>query len=121
MTAKRVLILEDDLFLIKVMQKKFEKSGHTVKILTDGTRAVETAKEFEPNVVLVDLIMPETDGFIAIEKLKQDPMTTTIPLVVASNLSTDEDIAKTKELGVIKYFVKSNVDLNEVISYIDNL
>lgn len=121
MNPKKVLILEDDLFLVKVMQKKFEKSGHVVTILLDGLKAVETAKSFEPDVVLVDLIMPEKDGFAAINDLKNDPATATIPVVVASNLSSEEDINKAQKLGIKKYFVKSNVDLSGVISYIDSL
>ncbi len=121
MTNKKVLILEDDLFLVKVMQKKFEKSGHVVTILLDGLKAVEAAKSFKPDVILIDLIMPEKDGFTAIEELKSDPETTNIPVVVASNLSSEDDINKAKNLGILKYFIKSNVDLSGVISYIDSL
>ncbi|MBP7842655.1 response regulator [Candidatus Woesebacteria bacterium] len=121
MNIKKVLILEDDLFLVKVIQKKFEKSGHIVSILLDGLKAVETAKSFKPDIILIDLIMPEKDGFTAISELKGDPETANIPIIVASNLSFEEDINKARNLGIIKYFVKSNVDLSGVISYIDSL
>lgn len=121
MNVKRLLIIEDDLFLVKVMQKKFEKKGYTVNILLDGLKTVETAISFKPDIVLVDLIMPETDGFTAISELKNNPETANIPIIVASNLGSEEDINNAKKLGISKYFVKNNVDLNGVISYIDSL
>lgn len=118
---KKVLILEDDQFLVRVMQKKFEKSGHEVKILLDGTEAVSTAEAFQPDVILADLIMPETNGFQAIAALKDNPKTKDIPVVVTSNLSTEDDIKEAKKLGVAHYFIKSNVDLNSVIEFISDL
>lgn len=118
---KKVLILEDDIFLVKVMQKKFEKNGNEVMFLLDGVKAVETAKNFQPDVILADLIMPEKDGFIAIKELKSDEQTKTIPIIVTSNLSSDEDVKRAKRLGVERYFIKSNSGLAEVIEYIATL
>lgn len=118
---KKVLIIEDDIFLMKVMQKKFEKNGHNTRVLSDGVQALTVTKEFKPDVILVDLIMPIKDGFSAINDLKADPETQNIPIVVTSNLSSDEDIKRTIKLGAMKYFIKSNSDLSEVIEYISSL
>ena len=121
MNKKKILILEDDAFLVKVMQKKFEKEGHEVTILLDGVKAVETAQLLKPDIILADLIMPEKDGFTAIGELKADPTTKKIPIIITSNLSSDEDVKKGKELGASKYFIKSNVSLNKIIEYIGSL
>jgi len=118
---KKVLIIEDDVFLVKVMQQRFEKSGFETSILTDGSKAVETAKTFRPFAILVDLIMPEVDGFTSIENLKANEETKDIPIIVTSNLSTDDDIVKAKRLGVNHYFIKSNTDLSKIVDYIEKL
>lgn len=121
MTPKKVLILEDDIFLVKVMKEKFEQKGHSVVILLNGSKAVKTSIEKQPDVILLDLMMPETDGFKTIKNLKDNQETANIPIIVASNLDSDKDIRKAKKMNVSHYFVKSSVSLDEVIEYIGNL
>lgn len=118
---KKILIIEDDFFLIKVMQKKFEKEQFEVHILENGTNAVTTADKFKPDVILVDLIMPETDGFETIKNLREDDRTVNIPILVVSNLANTEEVEKVEKMNILKYFVKSNIDLKEIIEFIKTI
>lgn len=117
----RVLIIEDDVFLNKVYAKYLEKAGHVSESLFNGERVVEMASDFEPDIIIVDLIMPEHDGFSAIEDLKANSETKDIPIVVLSVLRTDEDREKVIQMGAAKHLVKSERTFKQVIDEVDHL
>ena len=116
---KKILIVEDDEMLIEIYKKKFEKE-YDLKIVSNGKEAIETAKEMQPELILLDLIMPEMDGFEALEKLKSEPATKNINVIVASNVSQDNDRERAKKLGALDFIVKSNFDLNELADRIQS-
>lgn len=119
--TKKVLLVEDDLFLGKLSKKKFELAGFSVSFLKDGVDVLKQAKSEKPAVIVLDLVMPNKDGFEALADLKADEETKNIPVVVVSALSSDDDKDKVKKLGGKKYFVKSDVQINEIIDYLDSL
>lgn len=117
---KKILVVEDDLFLGKLAVKKLEKEGFEVSFLRTGVSVLEQAKEQQPAAVVLDLVMPEKDGFQALAELKQDDETKGIPVIVLTALSTDEDREKTKQLGAEKYFIKSDIELSDLTDYLKN-
>lgn len=117
----KVLIAEDDPFLVKVYQLKLEKIGYDVKILTDGTLVKETAISFQPNVIVLDILMPLKDGYSALTDLKSDPITSSIPVIILSALQMDQDIKKGLGLGANIYHPKTNVSFDEVVNTITKL
>lgn len=117
---KKILVVEDDLFLGKLAVKKLEKEGFDVSFLRTGVSVLDQAKENQPAAIVLDLIMPEKDGFQALAELKQDDSTKDIPVVVLTALSTEEDREKTKQLGAKKYFVKSDIELSDLTDYLKN-
>ena len=114
MTTK-IMIAEDDQFLANAYRVKFEKSDFEVKLVFDGEEALAAIGEFHPDIILLDLVMPNKDGFTTLKELKASDTAKNIPVVVTTNLSQAEDIKKVKDLGAIDYLVKSDISLGEIV------
>lgn len=115
MNKHKILLVEDDSFLIDILIQKFESDKYNVLHADNGKDAVRIAHEEEPEVILLDIILPGMNGFEIIEKLKSDQMTADIPVVFLSNLGQKEDIEKGKELGAVDFIVKANHSLDEIV------
>ena len=118
---KKILIVEDDKYLANAHRVKLTKSGFETMIAYDGNEAIKTCATFNPDIIILDLIMPNKDGFTVIEELKNDPVMKTIPIIVTSNLSQQEDINRALNLGAVDYIVKSNIDLNDLLRKINSV
>lgn len=117
----KILIAEDDKFLAKAYKMKLVKQGHEVQVEGDGKLALAAAAEFKPDVILLDLIMPNMDGFTFLETIKADEELKGIPVIVASNLGQEEDLKKAKSLGAADYIIKSNMSLEDLIEKVESL
>ena len=107
----KVLVAEDDKFLLMAYSTKMKKSGYDTVIAANGEEAVVKAQSENPDIILLDLVMPKKDGFEALEELKSNPKTKNIPVVILSNLGQDEDVKKGKEFGAADYLVKSDISI----------
>lgn len=114
----KILIAEDDQFIANAYRVKFEKEGFEVIIAYDGNEALQQLASYTPDIIILDLVMPNTDGFITLEKIKSNPKWQNIPVVVTSNLSQESDFAKVKELGAVEYLVKSDTPISEIVNKI---
>jgi DNA-binding response OmpR family regulator len=111
---KRVLIVEDESFLKELLGMKFEKEGCELLYATTGEEALEVIAEKEPDVVLLDLVLPGIDGFEVLRRLSQQSQR--IPVVVLSNLGQESDVQKGKKLGAIEFLIKANFSPGEVVA-----
>lgn len=116
---KRILVAEDDKFLSNAYKIKLSKAGFEVKLASNGEEAVKEVLEFKPDLILLDLVMPGKDGFFVLEELNKS--NTKIPVIIASNLGQQEDIKKGLSLGAKDYFVKSEVQLEDIIRKINKI
>ncbi len=116
----KVIIAEDDKFLLKAYQVKLNKSGFEVKYATDGAEVLEILKTFKPDLIVLDLIMPKKDGFYVLEQVKANPDLNHIPILVTSNLGQKEDIDRAKALGAHDYIIKSDMSLNDLVAKISS-
>ena len=114
----KVLVAEDDKFLIKAYSAKLAKEGFAVILATNGNEATAKTKIEHPDVILLDLVMPEKNGFDALYELKQDETTKDIPVIITSNLSQETDIKRGKDLGAADYLVKSDTPIQEIVGKI---
>jgi len=117
----KILLAEDDKFLSKVMSNKLLRKGFDVIIAGDGVEAVSKINFDKPDLVLLDLVMPNKDGFGVLEDIKKEGKFKKMPIIVLSNLGQDEDVKKAKSLGATDYMVKSDMPINEVILKIEKL
>ena len=113
--SQKILVVEDDHFLSSLMKARFAKEGFQVKQAFDGEEALKLVKEFGPQLVVLDLILPKVSGFEVMEAMSVDPQLTGIPIMILSNLAQDTDIQKTKHLGAVEYFVKVRVSIDELV------
>jgi DNA-binding response OmpR family regulator len=115
MANTKILLVEDDEMLHSMYTQKFTKEGYEVESAYNGAEGVRMAEETKPAIILLDIIMPKMDGFVALKKLKKNPATKDIPVILLTNLGQDEDIRKGKELGATDYFIKANHTPREVV------
>jgi len=119
MAEKYVLVVEDDPFYSKIYKTKLEKEKINAQLAGNGDEALKSIEENGiPELILLDLLMPEKDGFQTVEDLKKDEKTKNIPVIILSNLSQEEDIKKVMDMGVTEYLVKASTPLQTVIDKI---
>lgn len=117
-TQKKILIVEDDNFLRSLTAKRLEKEGYAVAVAVDGESALVTAKDEQPDLILLDLLLPGLDGFGVLGKLKANADLKKVPVIVFSNLGQKEDIEKAKLLGAEQFLIKANFTLDDVMDKI---
>ncbi|HXV27053.1 MAG TPA: response regulator [Candidatus Paceibacterota bacterium] len=115
-TNGTILIAEDELPLAKALAMKLESAGYTVTAVTNGSECLAELKAKKYDMLLLDLIMPETDGFAVLEELKSRG--TKIPTIVLSNLGQEEDIERAKSLGAKDYFIKADTSLSAIVDMV---
>ena len=114
----KVLLAEDDKFISRAYQDGLGRAGFEVISALDGEEALEKIKKTIPDIILLDVIMPEKNGFEVLEEIKADNKLKKIPVIILSNLGQDTDIQKGRELGAVDYLIKSNFSIGEVVEKI---
>jgi DNA-binding response OmpR family regulator len=112
---KKVLVIEDDVFLSQLLLNRLQKLGVDVIRAMDGDDGLKSIKNDQPNLVLLDLILPRKSGFEILEIIRSDPLIQNVPIIIISNLGQDSDISKGKELGAIEYFVKAKTSIDGLV------
>lgn len=113
-----IIIVEDDVNLANIYKKKLEEGGHQAEIVLDKD-AVKTIGEKKPNLVLLDILMPNVNGLEVLKGLKGNPASATVPVVMLTNVADDTSIAKGLELGAYGYLLKSETTPDQVISRVN--
>lgn len=114
----KILAVEDDIFLKELLAGRFSGGDYTVFHASTGDEALGLAKEESPDVILLDIILPGMSGFEVLENLKADEATSSIPVIILSNLGSEEDIKKGKELGAEDFLIKANNSLDAIVERI---
>lgn len=109
-----ILIIEDDKFLRELLVRKLAAEGFDVQNATDATAAFTILAQRKPNIVLLDLILPEVSGFEILDRIKKDPTIADVPVIILSNLGQKEDTDKAMALGAKDFMVKANFTLDEI-------
>lgn len=119
---KTIFIVDDDKFLSDMYAVKFKENGFDVDSALGSMEALEKLKEgLEPDVVLLDLVMPTMDGFEFLQKAKEEKLTKNTKFIILSNLGQDSDIKKGKQLGADGYIVKASATPSEVVQYVTDI
>lgn len=114
----KLLIVEDEDILMRVLQKKFESKGIQVKGVGDGAHAVEAVKAFKPDIILLDIVLPNKDGFEILTEVKADPKIKNIPVIIMSNIVEDEKLKKALKLGAVDYIMKMQHPIDEIVDMV---
>jgi len=119
--AAKILIIEDDRYISKMYQLKLSLDGFDVVVADNGRIGVEKVKEFRPDIILTDILMPEMDGFDVIKAVKADEELKSTPILIMSNLGQEDHIQKGLELGALGYIVKSQYTPSKVVEKIKEI
>ena len=106
---KKILVVEDDPMISSMYKTKFEADGFEVFIADNGASGLELAKKEMPDLIMLDVILPQLDGFAVLEQIKKDQAIKNIPVIMLTNLGTSEDKAKGETMGALDYFVKASL------------
>src|SRR3989344_7180037 len=116
---KKILIVDDDTFLLDMYAFKFSQHNFEVHAAGGGVQAVEKLKDhLNPDIILMDIIMPDMDGFEMLEKINNENLSPNSVKIILSNKSEQGDIDKGNQLGVSGYIVKANSTPAEVIEQV---
>lgn len=106
MTNPRILVVDDDLVIQQLLKVNLELEGYAVQVAQDGEDALYQVAAFRPDLILLDIMMPRLDGWEVSRRLKQDPRTASVPIVLLSARSQEDDLQHGDELGVAAYVTK---------------
>jgi len=113
--AHAILIIEDDNFLQGLEAKKMKKEGYDVYTAGNSVEAFRIIdKKIKIDMILLDLMLPDVDGFEILRRIRATPDVSSTPVIVFSNLSEEKDIEKAKQLGISEFMVKSNFTLDQL-------
>ena len=103
---KKILVVEDEESLLKLESILLTTKGYLVQGVTSGLAALEALDEEMPDLVLLDVMLPKMDGFEVCSRIKQNPATRHIPVVLLTAKKTPEDISRGQEVGADEYITK---------------
>ncbi len=112
---KLVLLVDDDLTLREMYEERLKTEGFEIVQATNGSEAIQRAKEKKPAIVLLDIMMPKVNGFDVLKMMRADKELKDVPIIVLTALIQDVDRAQGKKLGATDYIVKSETMPGEVI------
>ena len=115
---KIILFIEDEPSLQKLVGRFLQNEGYKVISALDGEVGLELTKKMKPDLILLDIIMPNKNGFEVLQDLKKDEETKDIPIIILTNLEGSSDVEKAISLGATTYLVKANYELKEVVKKI---
>jgi two-component system alkaline phosphatase synthesis response regulator PhoP len=111
--VSRILIVEDDPDLVTLVKRWLERDGHQVEHAADGAVALGALKwDPLPHLVLLDVMLPKMDGFEVLQRLRAEPRTKDLPVVMVTSFSRDVDAARGRELGANDYVVKPLMEID---------
>ncbi|OGH85824.1 MAG: hypothetical protein A2493_02235 [Candidatus Magasanikbacteria bacterium RIFOXYC12_FULL_33_11] len=119
MTEKKILIAEDEKPMARALEIKLNKAGFETTVVFDGVSAVKELQASNYDLLLLDLMMPNKDGFSVLLDIKESKIK--VPVIVSTNLNQKEDIEKAMSLGAKDYFVKSDTTISEVVEHVKKI
>lgn len=113
-----IMLVEDDVILVEMYQAKFELENHDIVVATNGQECLDLLKDYEPDIILLDILMPKLNGFHVLKEIKKQPNLRNIPVILLTNLGeaeVDMNQELARALGVNDYLIKSHHTPDEVV------
>jgi DNA-binding response OmpR family regulator len=111
----KIAIIEDDAAIHQMYRMKFETEGFDVQLASNGKSGIELVKKFNPDIVLLDLQMPEVDGLEALRAIRSSKQNKQTPVIILTNLGEEESPKELKDLGANGYIVKADYTPRQVV------
>lgn len=117
----KVLVIEDDSFIAGLITETLNKAGFETTLASDGEGGFRKMNKEAPDVILLDLILPGMNGFEFLEKIKGDKKTMSTPVVIISNLGSEDETKKGLRLGAHSYLIKAHILPDDLIKKIKEI
>jgi len=111
----KIAIIEDDPVISQMYRMKFEADGFDVQLANNGKRGVALVEVFTPDIILLDLSMPEMDGAEALAIIRKNESSKNIPVIILTNLGEEESPKEIRSLGIHSYIVKADLTPRQVV------
>jgi len=111
----KIAILEDDPVISQMYRMKFEADGFDVQLADNGKRGVALVEHFAPDIILLDLQMPEMNGDEALAEIRKKDWGKNIPAIILTNLGEEEAPKGVRSLGIHSYIVKAELTPRQVV------
>jgi DNA-binding response OmpR family regulator len=114
----KIAIIEDDAVINQMYRMKFEADGFEVQVADNGKSGIEMVESFAPDLILLDLQMPEMSGDEALAKIRSQPWGKKVPVIILTNLSIEESPKSLKDLEINGYIVKAELTPSQVVAHV---
>jgi CheY-like chemotaxis protein len=116
----KVLIVDDDTATAHVLERLFRMDGHQPTVAASGTDAIASVRALRPDIILLDVMMPDIDGMEVLQRVRADPDPTTaaVPVIMYSAMSDPNTIARAKSHGASDYWIKASLTFNDILQRI---
>jgi len=117
----KILIVEDDPLMSRMYQKIFKFEGFDVDFALNGEEGLDKIRTVKPTLVLLDIMMPKMNGLEVLDKVKLDPATKDIPIIMLTNLAGTQDAEAALTKGAVKYIIKSEYEPKQVVNMVKEI
>ncbi len=114
MAKHKIAIVEDDMAIAQMYRLKFEAEGYDVGVAENGISGLELVKDMHPDIILLDIMMPEMNGDEMLRQLRQQEWGKGIPVLILTNLGKEEAPKDLEQLNVHSYIVKAEMTPKQV-------
>ena len=104
--AYKILVVDDEPPIVRLMEFILARQGHEMLVAVNGEEAVEKIRTHKPDLILLDIMMPRIDGYEVARRIRANPETAALPIIMLSAKAQEEDIRKGVEVGVDEYITK---------------
>jgi two-component system response regulator RpaA len=111
-----ILVVDDDPDICEIVKVNLEGVGYDVRVASDGAAGLAMARELRPDLIVLDVLMPELDGWQVLERLAKDPATAGLPVIMLTCKGEDQDILHGLDQGAVEYLTKPFYPENLVAS-----
>lgn len=112
----KIAIIEDDQTISQMYRMKFEADGFEVQLANNGKRGIAMVQTFGPDIILMDLQMPEMGGAEALQAIRKESWGKDIPVIILTNLGEEESPKELRSLGIESYIVKAELTPRQVVA-----
>lgn len=114
----KIAIIEDDAVINQMYRMKFEADGFEVQVANNGKTGIELVETFQPDIILLDLQMPEMTGEEALKHIRSQEWGKDIPVIILTNLGVEESPKSLKDLNIVSYIVKADLTPSQVVAHV---
>ncbi|MBI2056468.1 MAG: response regulator [Candidatus Sungbacteria bacterium] len=112
---KHILLVEDDVFMIDLLANELTLAGFEVTIAKTGKEGVEKYDEAKPDLMILDILLPDQDGFETLRQIRRKPGGIDAKVIILSNIAEGPNIDEAKRLGALEYLIKANLSLADIV------